>query len=408
MLGKEHVQTTALILADRIRQLHLAADHLVGEMRRDLVIQDLPAGRLVQITVQQQDLRIFLGQCQGQIGGNRGLTLVLHDTGDQQDLALAHALLHPTAKLAHGGDKAEAGLGIADEDASLFPGQDVLPAPLFLLMPDLAQAPAAELFFCLLLAADHILEVGTNHQHQEHTRTNQQRNLSERLSRVGPVDGGGGDHRRLQDLQNDISHDRIGDHVMLFQQDIHHLEGGPGIPSANLDGHQVGLLDIAGMDTAVEAVHSQLIENIVAHDRAVEHLREHRRQIGSGVQIVIDRGGAVPRGQDQGTLGRILGDVHTVRIDIRRHRRDQGRHQDQHPFPAGIQQQHDRIEGEQRFLIRIQFFFFRFHFHPPVIPRSRSAWQCRNGSCRSDFWKEYRSLRKHRGYRSEPRFGSPH
>ena len=247
---------------------------------------------------------------------------------------------------------------------------------------DLAQAPAIELFLGLLLAADRVPEVGHDNQQKEHHRRSRQRYDFERMSGVHGVIRTVGDHGRLQDLQHDIAHDRIGHHIMLLQQHLHDLERQRRILCRDLNGQQIGRLNGRGIDAHGKLLHPKLPEDVLAHDGAVEDLRKYGGQGGCGIKIVIDRRSTVPGGQDQGAVCGIVGDIAAVCVDERDHAGDQRHDNDQQPLPCSVADQHDRVKGHQRFLIWIQFFFlfFLLHFRPPVTPRRQTASQCLNMS----------------------------
>ena len=218
---------------------------------------------------------------------------------------------------------------------------------MFPFVEDLAQAPAVQLLLCLLPASDHVLEVGQDHHQHKHTNCNKRRHLDHGVSGIHRITGPDRHGRLLQDLQDNVAHNRIGNHLMLIQQDPDDPEGGSWITGANLHRQQVGRFDGRSINRTVPRIHIQLVENVVSHNRAVQDLREHRGQAGGGIEIVIDRRGAVPGRQNQGRLAVIIGDVNAVRIDIGTHAAQDSHHQDQRPFLYGIPDKDDRVIGQQ-------------------------------------------------------------
>ena len=256
-------------------------------------------------------------------------------------------LLHPAAELVHGGHISEARLRIGDQDALLFPLEQILEPVILSFVEDLAQAPAIQLLLCLLLASDHVLEIRQDHHQHKHTGCHHKRDGEHRTLCIHGVGRSGRHGGLFQDLQHDIAHDRVGDHLVLVQQDPDDLEGSPGVTGADLHRQQVGRFNGRCINRTVERIHPQLMENVVSHHGAVQDLREYRGQIGGGIEIVVDRGGAVPGGQHQRGLTVVIRNIDTVRIDVRRHAAQHRHHQDQRPFFQGIPEKDDGVIGHQ-------------------------------------------------------------
>ena len=336
------------------------------------LLQHRVAGRLAHIAVDQQYLAVLLRQGQGQIGRNGGFALVFQKAGDHQHIPVGHMLLHPAAELADGFHVAEAGDRIGDQNSGFPAPETGEQGHALLLVGDLAQVIAVQLFPGFSSAADRIPGEGHCRQKRAGGQSADHQEFLHLTGGVGTIDGAFGHRGALQHLQHRAVDDPVGHRFVVVDDGLGNQKRRPGIGGRDSDGKQVGFGNHGGLNGTVKGRLAHLFQNRLAQNGAVEQLREYGSQTGGGGQAAVDRGGAAPAGDHKGGGGLIHRRVRQIRFYVGAHTQHQcGQHHCQPPL-CHILDQYNRVEGQKaRFGVVIR------SFHRLILPPQRSVWYSR-------------------------------
>ena len=112
-----------LVADDSIRKISFSQKDFLDAAGEVLVLQNVVAGRLTQVAVDQQDALLLLRQGQCKVDCNGGLAFVFQKTGDHNNLFSGHVPFNTVSEFADGFHIGKSRYGIIDENTGLFAPQ---------------------------------------------------------------------------------------------------------------------------------------------------------------------------------------------------------------------------------------------------------------------------------------------
>ena len=305
------------------------------------------AGRLTQVTVNEQHTAVLLGQGQRQVDRNGGLAFVFQKTCDHQHLAVAHVLLHPATQFADRFRILETGEGVVNQNTGLFPLDHRRNGFVFLLMGKMSQIVAIQLFLRFAAAADGIAHKGENAQSQRGHRGGENPgplHCGHCTCTVYRTQGNGG---ILENFHQNAVNNGVSQRLMGIDQCLCRQKGGAGIGRRHGHGQQIGIGNHRCGDGCIQRGYPHMFHHGFAHNGTVHQFCEQRGHIAGGGEIVVYSGGTTTGSHHENGVGFVNRNIGRIFDNIGTNAYHQCSQYNDQPTLQHIPHQNDGIKGQK-------------------------------------------------------------